>query len=111
VPLTDDGLAAPVAVKFDGLATLRLSTTTGDCYPNYFMLVPASGIVATATKSGPNVNLSFPTQPGVLYRVFYRDSLASGNWALLTTVLGDGSVKSASDPSTAAERFYRVVAP
>jgi hypothetical protein len=75
------------------------------------MLVPATGITATAKKSGSNVSITFPTQAGVLYRVFYRNSLATGNWTLLTTVLGDGSVKSASDPSASAQRFYKIVAP
>jgi hypothetical protein len=47
----------------------------------------------------------------VIYRVFYRDNLSAGNWSLLTSVLGDGTVKSASDPATATGRFYKVVAP
>lgn len=110
VPLTDEGLAAPVLVKLNGLSTLRIATT-GNSNPNYFMLVPASGINLTAGRSGNNVIISFPTQAGVIYRVFYRDNLATGNWSLLTTVLGDGTVKSASDPATSAGRFYKVTAP
>ncbi len=111
VPLTDDGLAAPVVVKLGGVSTLRLSTTTGLCYPNYFMLVPVSGITLSASRSGSNVSISFPTQAGVIYRVFYRANSTTGNWVLLTTLLGDGTVKSASDSSNAARRFYKVVAP
>lgn len=110
VPLTDEGLAAPVLVKLNGLATLRIATT-GNSNPNYFMLVPASGINLTATRSGNNVVISFPTQAGVIYRVFYREDLTAGSWSLLTTVLGDGTVKTASDPATAAGRFYKVTAP
>jgi hypothetical protein len=111
VPLTDAGLVAPVAVKLGGTNTLRISTPTGLCYPNYFMLVPATGIALTAGRSGNNAVISFPTQPGVIYRVFYRDDLTAGNWALLTTVVGDGTVKPVSDPATAIGRFYKVVAP
>jgi hypothetical protein len=111
VLLTDDGLVAPVAVKLGGTNTLRISTTTGNCYPNYFMLVPASGISLSAARSGSNVVVSFPTQAGAIYRVFYRDTLTTGNWTLLTTRLGDGTVKSVIDPVTVAERFYKVVAP
>jgi hypothetical protein len=111
VPLTDDGLVAPIVVKLSGVSTLRVSTTTGLCYPNYFMLVSASGITLSAARSGSNVNISFPTQAGVAYRVFYRNDLNAGSWTVLTTVLGDGTVKSVSDPSTAAKRFYKVVAP
>jgi hypothetical protein len=112
VPLTDGGLTAPPAVvKLNGVTTLRL-TTAGNCNPNYFMLVPAAGITLTAAHSGGNVVLSFPSQAGVNYRVFSRTNLIAGNWTLLTTVLGNGSVKSVSDPTTGSpQRFYKVTAP
>jgi hypothetical protein len=111
VPLTDAGLVAPVIVKLGGTNTLRISTTTGLCYPNYFMLVPASGITLSAAGSGSNVSISFPTQAGATYRVFYRANLTAGNWILLTTVLGDGTVKSVSDPLTGSQRFYKMTSP
>ena len=110
VPLTDNGLAAPAVVKLNGVTTLRL-TTDGNCNPNYFMLVPASGITLAARASAGNTVLSFPSQTGVAYRVFYRTNLTAGNWTLLTSVLGNGGVKSVSDPSTGTSRFYRVTAP
>jgi len=110
VPLTDNGLAAPAVVKLNGLTTLRI-TTDGFCNPNYIMLVPAAGITVSARKSGGNIAVSFPTQAGVNYRVFYRDDLSTGNWTLLTSVLGDGTIKSVNDPSSGARRFYKVVAP
>jgi len=110
VPLTDAGSVAPVVVNLTGLTTLRI-TTAGYCNPNFFMLVPASGITLSAKLSGTNPVLSFPTQAGVSYRVFYRDELATGSWNLLTTVLGDGTVKSVSDTATGTKRFYKVVAP
>jgi hypothetical protein len=110
VRLTDDGLQAPTVVKLNGLATLRISTT-GSSNPNYFMLVPVSTINLTAGRSVANIVLSFPTQAGGSYRVFYRTDLTSGNWNLLTTVLGDGSVKSVNDSAAGAARFYKVAAP
>ncbi|MCC6820182.1 MAG: hypothetical protein IT579_05565 [Verrucomicrobia subdivision 3 bacterium] len=110
VPLTDDGLAAPAIVKLNGLSTLRIATT-GNSNPNYFMLVPATDITLTAGRSGNNIVVSFPTQSGVIYRVFARDNLTTGNWSLLTTVVGDGTVKPVSDLATATGRFYKVVAP
>ena len=109
VPLTEDG-TAPAVVQLSGVATLRL-TTAGNCNPNFFMLVPASGIHLTATRSGGNIVVSFPTQAGVNYRVLYRDDLLTGPWNVLTTVLGDGTTKSATDPAAGARRFYKVVAP
>ena len=110
VPLTDDGLAAPAVVTLNGTATLRL-TTAGNCNPNFFMFVPAGGIKLSVNKSGPNTVVAFPTQAGVYYRVFYRTNLSAGNWTLLTTVIGNGAIKSVADPATGAGRFYRVTAP
>jgi hypothetical protein len=110
VPLTDNGLVAPVAIKLNGLSTLRI-TTAGNCNPNYFMLVPAAAISLTASRSGNNIVIAFPTQTGATYRVFYRTDLATGDWVLLTSVLGNGSVKTATDTATAARRFYKVVSP
>ena len=111
VPLTDDCLAAPSVVKLGGVSTLRLSTDTGLCYPNFFMLVPASGIGLSASRSGSNVSINFPTQAGATYRVFYRTNAASGNWTLLTNGLGDGTLKSVTDTPVDSQRFYKVTSP
>lgn len=111
VPLTDAGLAAPALVNLHGLGTLRLSTSTGNCHPTYLMFVPASGIQLSAAKAGHDVRISFPTQAGVVYRVFSRTGLNNGAWSLLTTVLGDGSVRAVNDPAANLQRTYRVVAP
>ncbi len=110
VPLTDDGLSAPAAVKLNGLATLRI-TTAGNCNPNYFMLVPAGGIKVSVRAASGNTLLSFPTQVGATYRVFYRTNLDTGNWSPLTTLIGNGAVKTVSDPTTGGRRFYKVTAP
>ena len=110
VPLTDNGLSAPSVVTLNGQTTLRL-TTAGDCNPNFFMLVPAAGIRVRATFSGGNTLISFPSQTGVNYRVFYRTNLASGSWTLLSSVTGNGSTVSVTDPTPAAGRFYKVTAP
>jgi hypothetical protein len=111
VPLTDSGLVAPVIVKLGGVSTLRITTPTGLCYPNYFMLVPASGITLSAATAGSSVNISLPTQAGATYRVFYRNNLTTGNWILLNNLLGDGTRKSVSDPIGASQRFYKVTSP
>jgi hypothetical protein len=110
VPLSDSSLSTPVVVKLNGQTTLRIATT-GNTNPNFFMLVQVSGITLSAKHSNGSTVLSLPTQPGVIYRVFYRTSLATGQWSLLTTVLGDGTVKTVSDSSTDTARFYKVVAP
>jgi len=110
VPLTDDGLVAPAVVTLNGQETLRL-TTGGDCNPNYIMFVPTSGIRVRAALSGANTLLSFPSQAGVSYRVFYRTNLTVGNWALLTNVLASGATQTVSDSSGPASKFYKVTAP
>jgi hypothetical protein len=104
-------LVAPVVVNVGGANTLRISTTTGNCYPNFFMLVQTSGIRLSAARAGNNASISFPTQVGATYRVFYRANLTTGNWILLTNLLGDGTVKSVSDPLTGSQRFYKVTSP
>jgi hypothetical protein len=111
VRLTDPGAVAPAVVQLAGLATLRLSTSTGNCHPSFFMLIPAVATPVAATVSGNGVSISFPTQAGVTYRVFYRDSLAAGDWQLLTTVGGNGSTQSVNDPVTGSQRYYKVSAP
>jgi hypothetical protein len=111
VPLTDDGLAAPAVVSLNGVETLRITTTTGDCYPNYFMLVPASGITLSAARQGSDVVLSFPSQAGVIYNVYSRGDLSAGNWSLQTNVLGNGGVAAVSISATTGAGFYKVVAP
>ncbi len=111
VPLTDGGLAAPVVVSLNGVETLRITTTTGNCYPNYFMLVPASGISLSAARSGTNAVISFPSQAGVVYSVFSRAALASGNWNFVTNVPGTGGVVPVSIPASTAAQFYEVLAP
>lgn len=112
VPLLDEN-SAPAVISLGGLATLRV-TTTGNSNPNYFLFVPAavsSGITLSAARSGGNVVISFATQPGVQYRVLYRDNLSADNWTLLSNVAGDGGVQSVSDPATGQSRFYRVASP
>jgi hypothetical protein len=99
-------------VRLGGVGTLRVSTTTGNCYPNYFMLVSASGINLSATSSGNNLTLAFPTQTGASYRIFYRTDLTTGGWILLSTLLGDGTVQQVTDSLTAGDRrFYKVTSP
>jgi hypothetical protein len=108
VPLQNEALSAPAVVTLDGRATLRI-TTGGSINPNFFMLVPApaEGMRLTVGRDGGDVVLSLPTQPGEMHPVYSRDSMTEGSWNLLTTVPGDGTVKSVHDPATAPERFYR----
>ena len=76
------------------------------------MLVPASAINLSAARVGNNINISFPTQTGGDYRVFYRTSLTAGSWTQLTSVLGNGTVKTVTDSNpVGSQRFYKVTSP
>ena len=109
VLLQKDGV--PVVVNLNGVSTLRV-TSAGNCNANYFMLVPVKNINISATQAGGNVQISFPTTAGSSYRVFYTTSLTSGNWTLLSTVPGDGTVKSTTDSAAGGSlRFYKVTSP
>ena len=112
VPLLDSGSQGPVVVNLSGTGTLRITTSTGDCYPSYFMLVPAaSSLSLSASMRSGSVILSFPTQAGVSYRVLYRDDLIVGNWTILSTLTGDGTVKSMSVAPANSRRFYQLATP
>jgi hypothetical protein len=101
----------PAEVILGGQATLRLSTDTGNCHPSYFMLVAVTDVTLSATIDDNTVVISFPTVAGQNYQLQYRASLATGEWTLLESVAGDGSVMSVSDPVNAGQRFYQLMAP
>lgn len=107
VPLQNNG--APVVVALGGVSTLRV-TSAGNCNANYFMLVAVQGINLSAAKSGNSAVVSFPTTAGTSYSVYVTTSL-TGSWSWLTTIAGDGSVKSVSDSIGGGTRFYKVTSP
>jgi hypothetical protein len=110
VQLLNSAGSAPAVVSLKGQATLRIATS-GNTNPNFFMLVPISGIPLSIQHNGTGVVLSFPTGSGNSYRVLYTGNLGSTNWNLLTTVTGDGAQKSVTDDASAAARFYKVSSP
>ena len=75
------------------------------------MLVPTSGINVKAAPSAANTRPLLPQPggrelPGLLPHQFDRRQLDPPD-----TVLGNGAVKSVSDPSAGTSRFYKVTAP
>jgi hypothetical protein len=110
-----DNNGNPARVTLDGSAQLlRLGGSQSGSEPevnvNFFMLVPATPMPKiTATISGANVMIGFPTSAGYSYQVQYKNNLSDTSWtALGSAVSGDGSVKSVADSTTASHRFYRV---
>jgi hypothetical protein len=64
--------------------------------------------VATTALSASQFQISFPTLFGPVYNVLYKNHLTDASWTLLTSVTGDGTVKTVNDVRTGAQRFYTV---
>jgi len=63
--------------------------------------------VFTASASGPQMQISFPTIYGPIYRAYYKTNLTDAIWQTLpAVVIGDGSPKSITDSFGAPRRFY-----
>jgi uncharacterized repeat protein (TIGR01451 family) len=55
-------------------------------------------------------SMSIPTQTGFSYRVEYKDQLTDPAWSTLTTVVGNGTTQTITDPGPLPPtRFYRVL--
>jgi hypothetical protein len=103
VPLVDSNNRL-VDVPLSGTNTLRLSD--GGANFNFFILTPP--LKLKANISGNNYVLSFGTQPGFNYTVQSKTNLNDASWTAVSTVPGDGTTKSVSDPRTGPSRFYRL---
>ena len=70
---------------------------------------PPPVITGGLNASKTSFQLSIQTVSGASYVVEYTDALPAAGWTTLSSFLGDGSVKSASDQSlTNHQRYYRV---
>jgi hypothetical protein len=94
-------------VSLGGVQTLKL-TSGNNLNVNFVMFAPSLSVPLTASISGANIQLQFPTQAGHNYTVVYKSTLTGGTWLTLTTVPGDGTVKTVNDPVGAGPRFYRL---
>jgi len=100
-------------VSLGGTNTLQANNTTGvDVNANFYMLVPAvvgpQAVHLSISRTGNTISIQFPTQSGFSYTVLYSGSLTPANWQTLTTITGDGSVKTVTDTMGSSPRFYRV---
>ncbi len=110
VPLVNTNTGTPVVVSLGGTNTLQL---TGDykANANFFELVPIVQTVnLAASLSGGNILLSFPTQGGSTYTIYYKNSLTDPTWSQLgSAVLGNGSIMTVPDAIGGGTRFYRLM--
>jgi hypothetical protein len=100
-------------VSLGGVETLQANnTTTADVNANFYMFVPAvvapQAVHLSVSRTGSTISIQFPTQSGFSYTVLYSGSLNPANWQTLTTISGDGTVKTATDTMGSSPRFYRV---
>jgi hypothetical protein len=58
---------------------------------------------------GGTASASFATVNGVSYRIIYKNDLNDPTWSLLTTIVGDGTIKTFTDPGPLPSmRYYRI---
>ena len=110
VPLVNTNTSQRVVLSLGGTNTFQM---LGDYNENvnFFELVPVPQAVSlTASKSGTNIVLSFPTQAGTTYTVYYKINLTDPAWSQLgAPVVGNGSIKSVTDGISGGTRFYRLM--
>jgi len=106
IPL-EDANNNPVVVTLNGQATTFRATAGTGLNMEFFMLVPT--VFITATTSGGNINISFPTQNTSSYQLLFKNSLTDPTWTSIgSPVSGNGSIESISQPITGTMRFYSV---
>jgi hypothetical protein len=66
--------------------------------------------LAVPLKNGSNIVISFLSEIGQLYRIERNDRLDGSLWTTVTdNVAGTGAILQVNEPSSSAQRFYRVV--
>ena len=108
-----DAATNKIILPFGGVETLQF---IGDYNEdaNYFELVPLTPLspVITASVSGSNIQLSFPTQIGFSYTMYYKNNLTDPSWTQLgSPVPGNGAIESVIDSNillSQNHRFYRL---
>jgi hypothetical protein len=96
-------------VSLGGVQTVRL-TSGNNLNAHFLMFVPTESAPMTASASGKNVSISFPTMAGYSYTVLYNSTLTGGTWQTLSAgISGDGTVKTVNDTTTSGQtRFYKL---
>ena len=94
-------------------ATAPPGSATGSLNANFYLFAPAAPLAAavhlSVSKTGSTISIQFPTQNGLNYTVLYSGSLGPASWQTLTVVTGDGTVRTATDTTGSAPRFYKVL--
>jgi len=103
----------PLIISPPGTASMRVqpgyhapdAASGGDVYID-MVVVTLRETTPTVTLTGSTFKLSFPTLYGPQYNVLYTTDLVHGPWQPLTSVVGDGTVKTVSDTVGPTHRYY-----
>ena len=105
-----------VTMSLGGTNTIKVTSGGDPVYggnpnANYYMFVPvASAFRLSVSRTGSTISIQFPTQSGFTYTVQSSGSLNPANWLTLSSVPGDGTVKTVNDTVGGSPRFYRAEA-
>jgi hypothetical protein len=64
--------------------------------------------IRSGTFNGPNFLVSFATATGKNYTVQHKPALTNATWQNVSTVAGNGGIKTVTNTGTASHRFYRL---
>ncbi len=113
--LVNTNTSQPAIVTLGGVGTLQIGQGDSNERLNFFMLVPVSANRASITPSitGGIITLSFPTQMGHTYAVYWKNNLTDPGWTQLVgggnPVTGNGLVQSVTDSVNQSQRFYELI--
>ena len=103
--------SVPAVLSLGGVETLQMSGDWNE-HVDFFMLVPVPPNTVTITPSinEASIQLSFPTQAGHTYTVYWKNNLTDPGWTQLVgggnPVTGNGLTQSVTDSPSQSQRFY-----
>lgn len=116
VPLKNSG-GQVAAVTLGGVSTLTAGTD-GNANANFFMLVPTNSvspppnpvsISSSLSTDESHLLLSFPTEAGYNYQVYYKTNLTDSTWLLLSTIPGTGGRETVTNSVSNRSGFFRLL--
>ena len=109
-----NALAAQTPLKLLRIGAIRGGLTDYGQVDNLLLTVAPEAVVPLAVTlnavgyTGGVFTCKFQSQSGVNHTLQYSSTLASGSWNNLTTIPGDGTLKTVTETNSASPRFYRI---